>query len=61
MKRVTIALTFSADLDQVPGWGHQAEDWIKLVTYELQRNPHYNTRVEIQAVEVKPVNRMVQP
>ena len=50
--RAIIHLTFSADLDRVPGWGHQPNDWADLVRRELERNSHYNTKVEIKSVEV---------
>jgi hypothetical protein len=51
-KRVEITLKFSADLDQVPGWGHEPKDWIDLVKRELTRNDHYNTQVDMLKVEV---------
>jgi hypothetical protein len=51
-KRVEIKLTFSADLDMVPGWGHETQDWVDLVNRELMRNSHYDTRVDIHSVDV---------
>jgi hypothetical protein len=53
-ERVTITLRFSADLDAVPGWGHAPDDWVALVRRELERNSHYNTKVEIVSVETSP-------
>jgi hypothetical protein len=52
-RRVKINLTFSADLDGVPGWGHQPQDWVDLIRHELMRNAHYRTEVEIHSVEVR--------
>jgi len=49
--RVHITLSFSADLDMIPGWGHQPEDWVQLVTRDLNRNSHYNTEIEVHTVE----------
>lgn len=50
--RVSISLTFSADLDMVSGWGHQPEDWVDLIKSDLCRNSHYGTEVEIHSVQV---------
>lgn len=50
-KRVEINLTFSANLDMVPGWGHTPDDWIALIKHELLRNSHYDTRVEIHSTK----------
>jgi hypothetical protein len=51
-KRVIINLTFSADLDMVPGWGHTADDWVALVKRELERNGHYNPDCLVHTVHV---------
>ena len=51
-KRVSISLTFSADLDMVPGWGHQPEDWANMIKSDLCRNSHYDTEVDIHSVQV---------
>lgn len=51
-KRVIITLTFAADLDMVPGWGHQPKDWEDLVKRELTRNSHYNPKVSIAKTSV---------
>lgn len=60
MPRVSINLTFSADLDMVPGWGHQPEDWVALVERDLCRNSHYDTKVVIHSVDTsEPTKREV--
>jgi hypothetical protein len=51
-QRVAISLTFSVDLDMVPGWGHQAEDWVNFIHSELSRNSHYAPEVAIHSVDV---------
>lgn len=53
-RRVQITLTFSADLDWIPGWGHEPEDWVELIQSELMRNGHYHPAVEIQKVSIPP-------
>jgi hypothetical protein len=54
MARVRIEVLFYADLDRVPGWGHQPADWVKLITTTLERNEHYNTSVIIGDVDIIP-------
>jgi hypothetical protein len=49
-QRVNILLTFSADLDRVPGWGYDPKDWVELVERELLKNSHYNTDVDVRSV-----------
>jgi hypothetical protein len=50
--RVKINLTFEADLDMVPGWGHYALDWVDLVRHRLAaEGSHYNPSVTINSVE----------
>jgi hypothetical protein len=47
-ERAFIHMTFSVDLDPVPGFGHQVEDWVSYVRSALaDRNSHYNPKVEI--------------
>jgi len=41
-RRVRYTIVMEKDLDRVPGWGHDIEDWIKYFVYELQeRNGGY--------------------
>ena len=49
--RVKIELTFEADLDMVPGWGYEPEDWVNYVTQNLMTNRHYNPCVTVHKVE----------
>ena len=51
-KRVEIKLKFSADLDAVPGWGYDPQDWVNYVNNALSRQSHYNTKVDIESVDV---------
>jgi hypothetical protein len=53
MKRVNINLTFSADLDQVRGWGFDPQDWVALIQSELMRNAHYHPRLEVHSVTIE--------
>ena len=48
--RVKIELTFEADLDMVPGWGHEPEDWVNYVTQNLMSST-YNSCVTVHKVE----------
>lgn len=53
-KRVKINLTFTADLDQVPGWGHTPEDWVKyLQTCEVMKQTHYNVAMDVKWVVIE--------
>lgn len=45
-KRVEFLIRFAVDLDMVPGWGHQSEDWRELIKRNLLINSHYNPSVE---------------
>lgn len=42
-KRVKFIIEYEVDLDSVPGWGHQVEDWVELATCGVLRQTHYNT------------------
>jgi hypothetical protein len=52
-RRVEFTIKFTADLDGVPGWGNQPEDWIELATNAVLRQDHYHTSAEV--LEVKEV------
>jgi hypothetical protein len=52
-KRTRILVAFEADLDVVPGWGHQPVDWINLFTKETKLQSGYNTTATVLSVEVK--------
>jgi hypothetical protein len=53
-RKTEFTIKFTADLDGVPGWGHQPEDWIALATREFDRQTHYHTKAEVLSVEVIP-------
>ena len=49
-KRVRIQITFTSNLDMVPGWGYDPADWADYVKMELGRQAHYKPTVEINDV-----------
>jgi hypothetical protein len=53
-KQAEITIKYTVDLDAVPGWGHEPEDWINLAKEPVLRQSHYNTSAEVVSVEVKP-------
>lgn len=53
MQRVAITLTFSADLDRMPGWGFDPKDWADLVEDTLTRQKHYKPEVDLQQIQVQ--------
>lgn len=54
-RRAVINLTFSSDMDMVPGWGHQIEDWVNFVRYALMQQSHYRPSLEIHSAEANPM------
>jgi len=54
-RRAVISLTFSTDMDMIPGWGHEIEDWTNLVNRALMQQSHYNPSVEIHSAEARPM------
>lgn len=38
---------YTVDLDGVPGWGYEVEDWIKLAKREIELQGHYNTSAQL--------------
>jgi hypothetical protein len=54
-RRAHITLTYSTDLDMVPGWGHDAEDFVKLIEDVLVTNSakHYNPKVHVHGIVVQ--------
>lgn len=59
-ERTHITLTFSADLDSIPGTMHQAaEDWVQLAKSYLLTNSHYKTAVTVHTIDTIP-NRFVE-
>lgn len=53
-RKAKFVVEYTVDLDGVPGWGYQPEDWIKLATDSVSRQTHYNTSFEVKSVEVIP-------
>jgi hypothetical protein len=51
--RAVIHMTFSVDLDPVPGFGHQVEDWVSYLRSTLAANG-YNRKVEITETKTIP-------
>lgn len=49
-ERVIINLTFSADLDGVPGSWDCADDWVRWVKHTLESGRTYDPRAEIHSV-----------
>lgn len=52
-RRATFRIEFSVDLDPVPGWGNNPEDWRELIEYALTTNAHYNPTAKATLVKVK--------
>ena len=52
MKRFEIIIKFTGDLDSVPGWGHEPQDWVDLITQQFRRQTHYRTSADVQAVRI---------
>ena len=50
-QRVKITLAFEADLDMIPGWGHEPKDWVAYVENCLSGNQHYHPTTQIVNVE----------
>ena len=54
-KRATIIV--EVDLDQVPGWGYDPEDFAKLIRKNLEETvPHYNPSVKVTELDSYPPN-----
>lgn len=53
-KRAIIKMTFTVDLDALPGWGHQPEDWVKLIQREFLAQSHYGARATVDSVKIEP-------
>jgi hypothetical protein len=52
--RVKFTMEFEVDLDMVPGFGHQPDDWKKFIVNTLaQQVPHYNPTIKMVAAELK--------
>lgn len=42
-----IKIEVEVDTDQVPGWGYDPQDFVNLITRQLQETiPHYNPAVK---------------
>ena len=50
-KRARIIIAVEVDLDAVPGWGHEATDWVNLIVEPINRQSHYNTSCEVLSIE----------
>lgn len=51
-RRIVFTVVFEADMDSVPGWGYQPEDWHKLATAHFNQQSHYNTKSTVVASQV---------
>lgn len=49
--RVDITMKFSVNLDLVPGFGHEAGDWIKFIQREFMRQKHYHAECDVLNIE----------
>jgi hypothetical protein len=49
-KSIRLVIAFTASMDSVPGWGHEAKDWIDLATNAFLRNSHYDTSAEVLSI-----------
>jgi hypothetical protein len=45
--RVRFTIEFEANLDMIPGWGYEPEDWHQLATREFERQTHYATSAKV--------------
>lgn len=52
-RRVTFQLEFSVDLDPVPGWGFEPQDWKDYIKVNLSRDSHYNPEILFKGWKVK--------
>ena len=45
-KRITLRV--EVDMDPLPGWGHEPQDWVDYLLSTLERAaPHYHPMVEV--------------
>jgi hypothetical protein len=51
-KRVKFLVEFEVNLDSLPGWGHQVEDWQKLVMEDFLRQTCYKPEARVVELEV---------
>lgn len=49
-KRITITMQFEVNLDLVPGWGHEAQDWIEIIQREFLRQRSYKPATRLVAI-----------
>lgn len=54
-RRAEIVIKYMVDLDSVPGWGYDPNDWVRLATESVVRQKHYNTSAEIVSINVDKV------
>lgn len=53
MQKQRVTLKVEVDMDAVPGWGHQPEDWQQHVErYMLETVGHYNPVVTVDTVRI---------
>ena len=50
-KRTKITLTFEVDLDMVPGWGRDPDDWVAYLERHAMLQKHYNPTFTVLSVE----------
>lgn len=54
-RRAEIVIKYMVDLDSVPGWGYDPNDWVRLATESVVRQKHYNTSAEVVSINVDKV------
>jgi len=47
VRQAEFTIKFKVDLDGVPGWGHNVEDWQKLAMAGILKQGHYHTEAEV--------------
>lgn len=52
-QKAEITIKYTVDLDPVPGWGDNPDDWVRLATEAVLRQSHYNTSADVVSVKVR--------
>jgi|TARA_R110002012_G_scaffold54975_1_gene140502 hypothetical protein len=52
MRQVKFTIEFTADLDSVPGFLHNPEDWHGMAMREVLRQTHYDTEAKLVTSEI---------
>jgi len=59
VQKTEFVIKFTADIDPVPGWGDDPQDWINLATKDFLNQDHYHTTAEV--LDVKVLDRAKEP